>query len=191
MKFSAAVLVLLSTLSMRANAQASFAGETGNANHVIVSSTSSKSLPPVLPVSALALSADTNTVNEAPAEPVLTVAVIKPKPEQPHRFIDRTNSLAFAALAGSLTADALSTQRGLAFPRFHEMNPLARPFVQTRAGAAFYTAGSFAFLSSGMYLAHKTNHHKLEKITPFVISGWEAFLAARNYHLVSKVATSH
>jgi len=187
MKSAAVVLALLSTLSLRAGAQMLLADDTDNATRMIASSTSSRSLPVVQPVVAVSPLA----ASEFPADPVVIVTVVKLKPESTHRFIDRTNSLAFVTLAGSLTADALSTQRGLAFPRFHEMNPIARPFVQTRVGAAFYTAGSFAFLSGGMYLAHKTNHHKLEKITPFVISGWEAFLAARNYHLVSKVNNSH
>lgn len=185
MKFAAAVIGLLSILSLSASAQATFTGEPEEATRIAAANTSSRNLPPAQPMIATARDA-------SPAEPVMIapVAIATKKSERPHRFFDRTNSLGFAAMAGSLTADALSTQRGLAFPRFHEMNPLARPFVQTRTGAAFYTAGSFAFLSGGMYLAHKTNHHKLEKITPFVISGWEAFLAARNYHLVSKVVNS-
>lgn len=157
--------------------------DPGESNRLTASIGSSKVLA--------ATSASPATADPAAPAPVVVAkpAMVSVKPE-PHRFIDRTNSLAFMSLAGSLSADALSTQRGLAYPRFHEMNPLARPFVQTRTGAAFYTAGSFAFLSGGMYLAHKTSHHKLEKITPFVISGWEAFLAARNYHLVSKVVNS-
>jgi hypothetical protein len=185
MKFAAGLFVLLSILSLPAGAQAMFTGEADNATRTDAANTSGRVLPPGQPMIAAA-------ADSSPAEPVLIapVAIATKKSEQPHRFLDRTNSLAFAAMAGSLTADALSTQRGLALPRFHEMNPLARPFVQTRTGAAFYTAGSFAFLSGGMYLAHKTNHHKLEKITPFVISGWEAFLATRNYHLVSKVVNS-
>jgi len=191
MKFAAAVLVLLSTFSIRANAQSVMAAlgpdDTMDASRMIASGNTGKNLPAVQPLSP----ANTATLSEPPSEPVVVVTVIKPKAEQPHRFIDRTNALAFAALAGSLTADALSTQKGLAYPRFHEMNPLARPFVQTRTGAAFYTAGSFALLGGGMYLAHKTNHHKLEKITPFVIAGWEAFLAGRNYHLISKVNSTH
>lgn len=93
--------------------------------------------------------------------------------------------MAFAALAAGLTGDALSTQKGLGLPGFHEMNPIARPFVQSRTGAAFYSAASFALLGGGMYLAHKTNHHKLERVLPLVIAGWEGFLAARNYHVIS------
>src|SRR6266849_8064717 len=189
MKFAAAVLILFSTLSLRANARTMLTSDPADATRMVAASTSSRTLPPAQPVMAV----NPVTVNGASSEPVIAapVVIVRQKAEQLHRFIDRTNSLAFACLAGSLSADALSTQKGLAFPRFHEMNPLARPFVQTRTGAAFYTAGSFAFLTGGMYLAHKTNHHKLEKITPFVISGWEAFLAARNYHLIDKVNQSH
>ena len=181
MKFAAALLVLLSTLPVSANAKVMFTNDAENSTRVIASSTSDKTLTPAQPLVA----------EPATVQPVVAAAMVKLKPEQPHRFVDITNSCAFASLAASLTADALSTQRGLAYPNFHEMNPIARPFVQTRTGAAFYTAGSFAFLTGGMYLAHKTNHHKLEKITPFVISGWEAFLAARNYHLISIAARQH
>jgi len=185
MKFAVGLFVLLSVLSLPAGAQTMFTVDADEATRIDAANTSGRNLPPGQPMI-------TTTTEPAAAQPVLMtpVAIATKKSEQPHRFFDRANSLGFSAMAGSLTADALSTQRGLALPRFHEMNPLARPFVQTRTGAAFYTAGSFAFLSSGMYLAHKTNHHKLEKITPFVISGWEAFLAARNYHLVSKVVNS-
>lgn len=186
MKFAAGVFFLLSILSLPADAQAMFTGDADAGTRISASNTSGRDLPPGQPM---------NTTNPAPAlaQPVLMapVAITTKKSEQPHGFFDRTNSLAFVALAGSLTADALSTQKGLSFPQFHEMNPLARPFVQTRTGAAFYTAGSFAFLTGGMYLAHKTNHHKLEKITPFVIAGWEAFLSGRNYHLINKVNGAH
>ena len=119
------------------------------------------------------------------AEAALPVMIEAPRP---HKFLDVRNSLALAAFGGGLTADALSTQRGLAYSRFSEMNPIARPFVQTRSGAAAYSAASFAFMGGGMYLAHKTGHHKIERITPFVLAGWEGFLAARNYHLVAKAA---
>ena len=65
------------------------------------------------------------------------------------------------------------------------MNPIARPFVQSRAGAAVYSAGSFALLAGTMYAAHKTRHHKLERILPFAVAGWEGLLAARNYHVIA------
>jgi hypothetical protein len=88
-------------------------------------------------------------------------------------------------MAASLIADALSTQKALAYPGFSEMNPLARPFVQTRAGAAIYSAGSMAVLTGAMFAAHKTKHHKLEHVFPFAVAGWEAALSARNYHVIA------
>ena len=132
-------------------------------------------------------------VNMLPTAPPVTnalpptaSAIIKLKqPPQEHRFFDSKNTLGLASLAASLSADALSTQKGLAYPGFHEMNPIARPFVQSRSGAAVYTAGSFGLLAGIMYVAHKTNHHKLERILPFAASGWEGALAFRNYRVIA------
>jgi hypothetical protein len=113
-------------------------------------------------------------------------AVIKLQ-QQPrsHSFFDARNRLGFASLGASLTADALSTQKGLAYPGFHEMNPIARPFVQTRVGAAAYNAGSFGLMAGIMYWAHKKEHHKLERILPLAIGGWEGLLSFRNYRVIA------
>src|SRR5690242_9525043 len=114
-------------------------------------------------------------------------AVIKLKQQQPpsHSFFDARNRLGFATLGASLTADALSTQKGLAYPGFHEMNPIARPFVQTRVGAAAYNAGSFGLMAGMMYWAHKKEHHKLERILPLAVGGWEGLLSFRNYRAIA------
>lgn len=113
-------------------------------------------------------------------------AIIKLKtPPRTHSFFDARNTLGFATLGASLTADALSTQKGLAYPGFVEMNPIARPFVQSRAGAAVYNAGSFGLMAGLMYWAHKTEHHKLERILPFAIGSWEGLLSARNYRVIA------
>ena len=102
-----------------------------------------------------------------------------------HSFFDAHNQLGFATLGASLTADALSTQKGLAYPGFVEMNPIARPFVQSRAGAAVYNAGSFGLMAGLMYWAHKKEHHKLERILPMAIGSWEGLLSMRNYHVIA------
>jgi hypothetical protein len=102
-----------------------------------------------------------------------------------HNFFDARNTLGFTTLGTSLIADALSTQKGLAYPGFVEMNPIARPFVQTRTGAAVYNAGSFGLMAGLMYWAHKTEHHKLERILPFAIGSWEGLLSARNYRVIA------
>jgi hypothetical protein len=105
-----------------------------------------------------------------------------------HSFFDARNQLGFATLGASLTADALSTQKGLAYPGFVEMNPIARPFVQSRAGAAVYNAGSFGLMAGLMYWAHKKEHHKLERILPMAIGSWEGLLSMRNYHVIANRA---
>jgi hypothetical protein len=116
-------------------------------------------------------------------------AFIKLK-QQPrtHSFFDSRNTFGLASLGASLTADALSTQKGLAYPGFHEMNPIARPFVQTRLGTAAYNAGSFGLMAGLMYWAHKKEHHRLERILPLAVGGWEGLLSARNYRVIANRA---
>ena len=116
-------------------------------------------------------------------------AIVKLKtPPRTHSFFDSRNRLGFATLGASLAADALSTQKGLAYPGFVEMNPIARPFVQSRMGAAAYNAGSFGLVAGLMYWAHRTEHHKLERILPLAVGSWEGLLSARNYHVIANRA---
>jgi len=108
-----------------------------------------------------------------------------PEPKPAHRFLDLKNSLAISSFAVTLTGDSLSTQKGLARPGYTEINPVARPFVRSRAGAVIYSTGSFGLVTGGMYLAHKTGHHKLERIVPFGLAAWEGFMTVRNYYVIS------
>ena len=134
------------------------------------------------PVNSLP-NASLSPINALPAPPA---AIIKLRqPPRTHSFLDSRNTFGLASLGASLTADALSTQKGLAYSGFHEMNPIARPFVQTRAGAAAYNAGSFGLMAGLMYWAHKKEHHKLERILPFAVGSWEGLLSARNYHVIA------
>jgi hypothetical protein len=109
-----------------------------------------------------------------------------PEPKPAHRFFDLKNSLAISSFAATLVGDSLSTQKGLGRPGYQEINPLARPFVQSRAGAILYSTGSFGLVTGGMYLAHKTGHHKLERIVPFGLAAWEGIMTVRNYHVTSR-----
>jgi hypothetical protein len=170
-----------------------FAADKANLPSTPPAQSGAEAAPAALAVSvasasvAIAPLANTASPTEpaAPPAPAAVVPVTPARAEVRHNFFDLKNSAGLAALAAGLTADALSTQKGLGLPGFHEMNPIARPFVQNRAGAAAYSAASFALMGSSMYLAHKTNHHKLERVLPFAIAGWEGFLAVRNYHLIS------
>ena len=95
--------------------------------------------------------------------------------------------MASGALAIGLAGDAWSTQRALAYPGVREANPLARPFAASSGGQAVYSGGSLGLLLGGMYLAHKTNHHKLERAVPLALAGWEVFLTGWNLHQISRV----
>jgi len=145
---------------------------------------------PITPVIAEPALTNTFTTNiglepiHALVSPPAALIKLKTQP-QAHRFFDARNTFGLATLGVSLTADALSTQKGLAYPGFTEMNPVARPFVQSRMGAAAYNAGSFGLLAGLMYWAHKTEHHKLERILPFAVGSWEGLLSARNYRVVA------
>lgn len=103
-----------------------------------------------------------------------------------HQFFDFRNSLALGTFGVALAGDLLSTERVLAYPGFRETNPIARPFVGSRTGTAVYTAGGFMALTGGMYLAHRTHHHKMERVLPWAFAGWEGLLAGWNYHYLPR-----
>jgi len=195
LKSAIAVLVLCSILGLTAAA-----ADNGKSSGAVSSPTIAQPLLTVMadsdspsanpPASIVLPSAPSPAPAAQPPAPVMLL--IKPQQvENVHRFFDLQNATALATLAAGLTGDALSTQKGLGLPGFHEMNPLARPFVQNRTGAALYNAASFALIGGGMYLAHKTGHHRLERVLPFAIAGWEGFLAARNYRVVSNSTAAH
>ena len=113
MKFAAGLFFLLSILSLPAGAQAMFAGDADAGTRTDAANTSGRNLPPGQPMI-------TTTPEPASAQPVLVapLAIATKKSEPPHRFFDRTNSLGFAAMAGSLTADAFPRKEGWRSPDF-------------------------------------------------------------------------
>jgi len=113
--------------------------------------------------------------------------VITPRATTTHRFFDSKNVFAASAFAVGLAGDAWSTERALSYPGTREGNPLARPFVSSRTGEAVYTGSALGLMLGGMYLAHKTHHHKLERVVPWVMAGWEGFLTGWNLHQISRV----
>src|SRR5260370_15101231 len=122
----------------------------------------------------------------AVAEDVMTAPMPAParpvRSENDHPFFDFKNAMAIGAFSVSLAGDSLSTQRLLDYAGYRERNPIARLFVGSRAGMAVYSSGSLGIMVGGMYLAHRTHHHKLERIIPFAMAGWEGFVTAWNYH---------
>jgi len=191
LKSAFAVLALISALSLSAHAVGKD-GASSPASGRETSQPASKAASAPLIASVAALPEAPGVATAPVAAPPAAVVFASPRlAEKPHWFFDVKNVAGLAALGAGLTADALSTQKGLGLPGFQEINPIARPFVQSRAGAAVYNAGSFAFIASGMYLAHKSNHHKIERILPFALAAWEGFLGFRNYHEISTAPPTH
>ena len=100
-----------------------------------------------------------------------------PRP-QSHPFWTFENKVNVGVLAGLITADAITTQRGLN-QGLREANPIMRPFV-TR-GAAGEAAGSALGFGAGVgvgYLLHRTHHYKAERIAMrMIVAGESAFVA--------------
>jgi hypothetical protein len=97
-----------------------------------------------------------------------------------HPFWSVETKASVGILAGLITADAFTTQRGLN-EGLREVNPVMRPFV-TR-GAAGEAAGSalgFGTAVGVAYLLHHTHHYKIERIAMRVMVVGEAGFVANN-----------
>ena len=91
-------------------------------------------------------------VAEAPlAKPVVATPLQPIKAAKPaHKFLDLKNSMAITAFGAALAGDSYSTQRALAYPGLRELNPVAQPFVSSRAGEIAYSGAGFALFDGGM-----------------------------------------
>ena len=98
-----------------------------------------------------------------------------------HHFWNFETKVNTGILAGLVASDAFSTQRGLN-NGFREANPIMRPFV-TRgiAGQAAGSALGFGAALGTVYILHKTNHHKAERIAMRLMIGVQSAVVANNY----------
>jgi len=103
-------------------------------------------------------------------------------PDAPHQhpFFTVENKIGFGILAGLITADAITTQRGLS-EGYREVNPLMRPLV-TRGipGEAAASALGFGTGVGVVYLFHRTHHYKAERIAMRMIVAGESGFVANN-----------
>ncbi|MFZ0796549.1 MAG: DUF5658 family protein [Terriglobales bacterium] len=103
-------------------------------------------------------------------------------PDAPsHRpFWTVENRMDVGMLAGLITADGITTQRGLN-QGLREVNPVMRPLV-TR-GATGEAAGSALGFGGGVglvYVLHRSHRYKAERITMRLIVAGEAGFVANN-----------
>jgi hypothetical protein len=105
-----------------------------------------------------------------------------PLPEAPVQqpFLTIENKVNLSILAGFVAADAITTQRGLN-QGLRESNPIMRPLVtRGTAGEAAASALGFGAGVGIVYLLHRTNHYKAERITMRLIVAGESGFVANN-----------
>jgi Domain of unknown function (DUF5658) len=100
-------------------------------------------------------------------------------PSQQSFWIVETK-LDIAILAGLVSADGITTQRGLN-QGLHELNPVMRPFVTLGApGEAVGSALGFGAEVGVLYLLHRSHHYKAERVAMRLIVATEAGVVANN-----------
>jgi hypothetical protein len=90
-----------------------------------------------------------------------------------HRFLNRGNTVLFAAVGGMAAADFCVTRSNLAHGG-RELNPVTSVLAGSTTGLALNFVGETAGSIGISYLFHKTGHHKLERMTSFVNIGASA-----------------
>jgi Domain of unknown function (DUF5658) len=123
-------------------------------------------------------------ISAANAQEKLAITGHVPDAPGTHRFWSTENKIDFSIFAGQLTADAITTQRGLS-SGFREVNPLMRPLV-TRGVAGQATASALGF-GAGLgtvYLLHIAHHYRAERITLRLMLAGEGALVGHNIALI-------
>jgi hypothetical protein len=110
------------------------------------------------------------------ASPVVAVSA-PDKATQEHLFLDRENSILFAATGAAATADFFVTHMNLSNGG-RELNPLVRPFAGSTAGLATNFVLETAGVIGVSYVFHKTGHHRLERLTSVVNISSSTFAVA-------------
>jgi hypothetical protein len=92
-----------------------------------------------------------------------------PKMATEHKFFDRRQLFALYVHGGVRTADTIKTCRSIAHGGVEDWIP-----TQSCGGIAAWQAGSVGLALGIGWIFHKTGHHKLERITPWVGTGASA-----------------
>jgi hypothetical protein len=104
-------------------------------------------------------------------------------PDAPHKFLDRQNVILFSMNAGLIAADAFTTDGIVNDHRNgQEFNPIARPFVEhtSSAKATIFWASTYVGTIGLSYLFHRTEHHRLERFTQYLLLGCETYSVTAN-----------
>ncbi len=121
---------------------------------------------------------------------VLTLTTLCVAQEPVHAFNDRTNLALFSADALVRTLDAQSTRMRLTDPCrcYHEDH--TPTISSTSAGQYAYSLGITAGLVGLSYLAHKTGHHRIERLIPAIDIVHDGRAVAGNYTIAAPSAVT-
>ena len=113
----------------------------------------------------------------AAVTPVIVAAPGKVRqPASVHKFLDGLNVTMFGISAAMMAADIATTNRALQVSGSHEANPLA----QSPASLYALKVAGFGAGLGLAYVAHKTGHHKAERIVPLILGITSGVAAAHN-----------
>ena len=121
-----------------------------------------------LPEEPVTSTASSDNVASLPAGNALIRAATPKKPEE-HKFFDKQQMIALYVHGGVRTADTIVTCHNIANGATENWIP-----TQSCAGIAAWQAGSVGLTLGIGWLFHKTGHHKLERMTPWVGTGASA-----------------
>lgn len=107
-------------------------------------------------------------------------------PEKPHRFFDKTNIALFSADALVRTLDAQSTRAFETNPCkcFHE-EYLPDSIAKSTPKMYGYSLAVSGALIGVAYLAHRTHHHRIERLIPIADIGYDGRLVVNNWMLTA------
>lgn len=99
-----------------------------------------------------------------------------PAAPQP-RFLDKQTRLELATSVAAIGMDGYTTRSAIG-NGWHEINPVARPFVSSNAGMAFVCAASISGEVGSMYLFR--NHRVIKHLIPAAVTAVEIGFVAHN-----------
>ena len=118
---------------------------------------------------------------------VAAIAQDKPQPAKPHTFFDMKNVALFSTDALARSLDAQSTRSFMTNScKCIQETSLPNYIVSSTPRMYAYSLGVSAGLVGLSYIAHKTHHHKIERIIPMVDIGYSVRNVSGNYLHISQ-----
>jgi hypothetical protein len=112
--------------------------------------------------------------------------------KKPRRIFDAETSFELAAVAASLSADAVSTERFLGLQCLpgmtgclRETNPLVRLVARNRPGTALYFGGAFALDAGATAWLRRHGHARIARVLNHEVAALEVSRAEANYSNVN------